>query len=492
MEQVQINKSEKFIALQKAIKRLGDLEQTQRAHDSLLEYAKVQMPGYMSPSHIKLLASKLEAVERGEIKRLAIFMPPRHGKSQLTSQFFPSWFIGRNPSKYIIATTYSQDLADDFGRSVRNQILDENFKKTFPECILSKDSTSVKRFHTDLGGVYYAVGAGGAITGRGAHLLLIDDPIKGREEADSDAMRENLINWYKSTAYSRLQPGGSIILIQTRWHEDDLAGWILKETKHEPWEVIEFPAVLDDKAAKILKRKKGEALWPEAYGMDRLEEIQKTAGSREWNALYMQRPAAEEGNIIKRWWWKQWEHNEPPECQYILQSWDTAYTTNDKSDYSACTTWGIFEDKQNITNAVLISAQRDRWAFPDLKSKAVEFYNNYQPDVILVEAKASGWSLIQELQRAGLPITPYNPKKMDKRARAHAVTPIFEAGRVWFPKGKWWAEDVINQCAQFPTSNYDDFVDSTTQALLRLRQGFFVTHPQDVPFEPSKPSGSYW
>ena len=482
---------DKISALQKAINRLSVLEKHDKVQGSLLEYARFQMPEYQTPAHIKLLAHKLEEVERGNIKRLAIFMPPRHGKSQLTSQFFPAWYLGRNPSKFVIATTYAQDLADDFGRSVRNQIQDEDYNRIFNDCTLSKDSSSVRRFHTTGSGVYYAVGAGGAITGRGAHLLLIDDPIKGREDADSDAMRSNLIDWYRSTAYSRLMPGGSIILIQTRWHEDDLAGWILRETSHEPWEVIELPAVLDEKASKILKRPKGQALWPEAYDKKRLEEIKKTAGSREWNSLYMQRPSAEEGNILKRYWWKEWTEDNPPECNYILQSWDTAYTVKSTSDYSAVTTWGIFEHN-GIQNAILLSARRERWEFPELKSEAIKLYNEFKPDVVLIEAKASGWSLIQELQRAGIPITPFNPKKADKKTRAHSVTPLFESGRVWYPSSKYWAEDVINQCAQFPSSNYDDLVDSTTQALMRLRQGLFVEHPQDIPLEPSAPTGSYW
>ena len=482
---------DKISALQKAINRLSVLEKHDKVQSSLLEYARFQMPEYQTPAHIKLLAHKLEEVERGNIKRLAIFMPPRHGKSQLTSQFFPAWYLGRNPSKFVIATTYAQDLADDFGRSVRNQKQDEDYNRIFSDCTLSKDSSSVRRFHTTGSGVYYAVGAGGAITGRGAHLLLIDDPIKGREDADSDAMRSNLIDWYRSTAYSRLMPGGSIILIQTRWHEDDLAGWILRETSHEPWEVIELPAVLDEKASKILKRPKGQALWPEAYDKKRLEEIKKTAGSREWNSLYMQRPSAEEGNILKRYWWKEWKEDNPPECNYILQSWDTAYTVKSTSDYSAVTTWGIFENN-GIQNAILLSARRERWEFPELKSEAIKLYNEFRPDVVLIEAKASGWSLIQELQRAGIPITPFNPKKADKKTRAHSVTPLFESGRVWYPSSKYWAEDVIKQCAQFPSSNYDDLVDSTTQALMRLRQGLFVEHPQDIPLEPSAPTGSYW
>ena len=234
----------KIAKLTELVGQVRQLESQEEAKNTLLGYAKFQMDNYKSPPHIKLLASKLEAVEKGEIKRLAIFMPPRHGKSILTSEFFPAWFMGRNPDKYIICSTYAQDLADDFGRKVRNQLQGENYSNVFPDTSLATDSASVRRFHTTRGGVYYAVGAGSAITGRGAHLLLIDDPIKGREEADSQAMRKNLLDWYRSTAYTRLMPNGSVILIQTRWHEDDLAGWVLKETGHEGWDVVEFPAIL--------------------------------------------------------------------------------------------------------------------------------------------------------------------------------------------------------------------------------------------------------
>jgi predicted phage terminase large subunit-like protein len=349
----------------------------------------------------------------------------------------------------------------------------------------------VRRFHTKQGGVYYAVGAGSAITGRGAHLLLIDDPIKGREEADSAAMRKNLLDWYRATAYTRLMPNGSVILIQTRWHEDDLAGWILKETGHEGWDVIEFPAILNERAAGMLDLEEGDPLWKESYPIERLEEIKKTIGTREWSSLYAQKPSVEEGNIIKRWWWKTWTRENPPEMDYILQSWDTAYTVTETSDYSACTTWGVFSGEGGY-NLYLIDSFREKLTFPELKNQSVHLYNEHQPDLVLVEAKASGWSLVQELMRTGIPITPFNPKKMDKLARVHSVAPLFEGGRVWAPDTDESA-DVMNQFAMFPNTKHDDLVDSTTQALLRLRKGWLVNHPQDVPMEEATgPKGSYW
>ena len=482
---------QKIAELERLVEQVKDIESKEVARTSLIGYAKFQMDNYLSPPHIKLLASKLEAVERGDIKRLAIFMPPRHGKSILTSEFFPAWYLGRNPDKYIICSTYAQDLADDFGRKVRNQLQDKRYTDIFPDAELSTDSSSMRRFNTTRGGVYYAVGAGSAITGRGAHLLLIDDPIKGREEADSAAMRKNLLDWYRSTAYTRLMPNGSVILIQTRWHEDDLAGWILKETGHEGWDVVEFPAILNERAAEMLDLKEGDPLWEESYPLPRLQEIKKTIGTREWSSLYAQKPSIEEGNIIKRWWWKNWTKEHPPEMDYILQSWDTAYTVTETSDYSACTTWGVFSGEGGY-NLYLIHSFREKLTFPELKNQAVHLYNELQPDLVLVEAKASGWSLVQELMRTGIPITPFNPKKMDKLARVHSVAPLFEGGRVWFPDTDESA-DVMNQFAMFPNAKHDDLVDSTTQALLRLRKGWMVSHPQDAPYEePTGPKGSYW
>ena len=482
---------QKIAELERLVEQVKDIEYKEKARTSLVGYAKFQMENYLSPPHIKLLASKLEAVERGDIRRLAIFMPPRHGKSILTSEFFPAWYMGRNPDKYIICSTYAQDLADDFGRKVRNQLQDKRYTDIFPDAELSTDSSSMRRFNTTKGGVYYAVGAGSAITGRGAHLLLIDDPIKGREAADSAAMRKNLLDWYRATAYTRLMPNGSVVLIQTRWHEDDLAGWILKETGHEGWDVVEFPAILNERAATMLDLKEGEPLWEESYPLPRLQEIKKTIGTREWSSLYAQKPSVEEGNIIKRWWWKPWTRENPPEMDYILQSWDTAYTVTETSDYSACTTWGVFSGEGGY-NLFLIDSFREKLTFPELKNQAVHLYNEHQPDLVLVEAKASGWSLVQELMRTGIPITPFNPKKMDKLARVHSVAPLFEGGRIWFPDTDASA-DVMNQFAMFPNTKHDDLVDSTTQALLRLRKGWMVSHPQDTPMEEATgPKGSYW
>jgi len=267
---------------------LGESEATPR-RESLLEFAAYQWPQYRPAAHQRLIAEKLEAVERGDINRLAIFMPPRHGKSMLASEFFPAWYLGRNPDRQIICATYSQQLADDFGRKVRNQLRSEEFDGIFPGVGLRIDSHSVRRFHTAQGGVYYGAGIGGPITGRGAHLLLIDDPVKSRTDASSPTRRQQTWDWYTSVAYTRLMPGAAIVLIQTRWDPDDLAGRILRNAEDEGWETLSLPAV----------NAQGEALWPESYPIERLEEIRRQIGPRDWSALYQQEPAARDGGVFK-------------------------------------------------------------------------------------------------------------------------------------------------------------------------------------------------
>ena len=439
------------------------------AKETIIGYAKHMYPGYNDPAHIKLIAKNLESLEKGDIDRLAIFMPPRHGKSMLCSEFFPAWYLGRNPKKFVIQSTYAQELADDFGRKVRNQIRSEEFMSVFEGVGLREDSSSAKRFHTVHGGTYSAVGAGGAITGRGAHLLIIDDPIKGREEAESGLQRRNLVEWYKSVAYTRLQPGGKVILIQTRWHEEDLAGWIL-ENSGEKWKVLDLPAI----------NASGDALWPEAYPVEKLQKIKATVGDRVWESLYQQRPTAEQGAILKRDWWQKLDHQ--PKYDFILQSYDTAFSTKESADFSARTTWGVFskvnEDTGEIEACIgLIEAWKDRVEYPDLRRIAQEAYREYKPNVILIEKRASGQSLLQDMRRAGLPVHEYRPDR-DKVSRAHAVAPLLESGLIYTPE-ELWVDDIIAEAAAFPYGKHDDFVDTCTQAWQLIREQYLVAHPLD-------------
>jgi predicted phage terminase large subunit-like protein len=429
------------------------------ARGDLACYSTASYPQFEFAAHIRLIVDNLEAVERGEISRLIICLPPRHGKSLLATQMFPAWYLGRHPERFIISSSYGQELADDFGRKVRNLVGDALHMAAFPGCKLAQDSTSMRRFNTSAGGSYFAVGRGGPITGRGAHLLLIDDPLKDRDEAQSDTIRKALHEWYSSVAYTRLQPNGAIVLIETRWHQDDLAGWLLREHPEENWKLVSFPAIAEHDESF---RKEGEPLWPARFPLPVLEQIRLAIGSHAWASLYQQRPSAAEGQIFKREWWQR--YTSPPSCTKIVQSWDTAFKSGRENDFSVCTTWGAAPN-----GFYLLALWRDRVEFPALKRKVVEQAAMWHPNAILVEDAASGQSLLQELRlQTALPILPIKPDS-DKTARAQAVTPLLEAGKVFIPESGAWVSDFLDELASFPNGVHDDCVDSITQALGYLR-----------------------
>ena len=431
------------------------------AHEDLACYSIVQWPQFELAPHHELIISKLEAVERGEIKRLMIFMPPRHGKSLITSSIFPAWLLGRHPDYHVIFTSYGQELSDGFGRRVRNFIVAPVHQAIFPNCKLSEDSTAAHRFNTTAGGAYFAVGRGGPITGRGANLLLIDDPIKDREEADSETIRKALHEWYASVAYTRLMPGGAIIIIQTRWHEDDLAGWLLREHANENWDVLRLPAIAEQDERF---RKEGEPLWPEQFPLPELERKRAAIGGRAWASLYQQRPAAADGVIFKRDWWQFFSLRPTVTFDQIVQSWDTAFKKGTENDFSVCTTWGVAAD-----GYYLLHVWRERVEFPELKRVLASLAEQWKPNAILVEDKASGQSLIQELKLSTtLPLIPVKADS-DKQTRAQAVTPLMEAGKVFLPQSAPWVSDFVEEITSFPNGAHDDVVDATTQALNYLR-----------------------
>jgi predicted phage terminase large subunit-like protein len=431
------------------------------ARTDLACYAIAQWPPFELAAHHRTIIEKLEAVEHGEIRRLMIFMPPRHGKSLLATQMFPAWYLGRHPDRFVISASYGQELADDFGRRVRSLIGSPMQETLFPACRLADDSASMRRFNTQVGGSYFAVGRGGSITGRGAHLLLLDDLLKDREEAYSNTIRRGLHEWYTHVAYTRLQPGAAIVLIETRWHEDDLAGRLLREHPDENWVVVTLPAIAEVDESF---RRAGEALWPERFPLTELQRIRQSIGSAAWASLYQQRPSAAEGAIFKRAWVR--TYREPPQtCERIVQSWDTAFKTGAENDYSVVTTWG-----STGIGHYLLSLWRARVEFPELKRQVSTQADQWKPHAILVEDKASGQSLIQELKLATrFPIFPVKADS-DKRARAEAVTPLFEAGRIFIPESAPWVQDYIDELTAFPAGVHDDAVDSTTQALNYLRE----------------------
>lgn len=445
------------------------------ARERLLSCAVGLWPGYAPAPHHRAIAEKLEAVERGEIKRLMISMPPRHGKSMLCSEFFPAWYLGRNPEKQVIFATYSQDLAEDFGRRARNWLRDKSYRSIFPGVEIAADSSAASRFAVGERGAYFAVGVGASITGRGADVLLIDDPLKGREEADSETMRRRLKDWYTSVAYTRLMPGGAIVIVQTRWHPDDLSGWIIEEHAHESWDVLSLPAISPE----------GAALWPGRYPIETLETIKATLPARDWSALYQQSPIVEGGNILKSHWWRKWDSKHPPDCSYILQSWDTAFSEKDvkTNSFNALTTWGVFVSPDGNRALVMIDAWRGRVDYPTLRAEALKSYKKHQPDCVIVEKKSRGKSLIQDLRRYGIPVVEYQPDT-DKVSRAYAVQAMLEAGQIYYPPRRW-AEEVINECALFPNCINNDYVDTCTQAWLRVRNaGLLIPSPPAEPVEP--------
>ena len=461
------------------LERLTMLEKQKVSQDKYMDFVKRIWPSFIEGRHHKIYADKLQQVADGKIKRLIVNMPPRHTKSEFASYLFPSWLMGRRPDLKIIQATHTAELAVGFGRKVKNLIDSEDFRDIFPEVKLAADAKASGRWSTNKGGEYYAVGVGGALAGRGADLLIIDDPVS-EQDALSPTALDGIYEWYTSGPRQRLQPGGSIIVVMTRWGIKDLTARVLQKQAQggaDKWEVVEFPAIFPDT---------DNVLWPEYWSREELDGVKASIPVGKWNAQYMQNPTAEEGAIIKREWWNVWSRDKPPACSYIIQSYDTAFTKNERSDYSAITTWGIFTPVDGEGDAIiLLDAEKGRWDFPELKLKAQELSEAYEPDMILIEQKASGTPLTQELRRMGVPVTPFTPSKgSDKFARMNACAPVFESGMVWRPDANF-AEEVVEECASFPHGDHDDLADSMTQAILRFRQGGFITTPDDEEFEPA-------
>ena len=448
--------------------RLDLLNARESCRDSFMEYIRHIWPGFIEGEHHRLIADKLTRVAKGELKRLIVNMPPRHTKSEFASIYFPSWMMGLKPDLKIMQTTHTADLSINFGRKVRNLMDTDEYKGIFPEASLAADSKSAGKWQTGGGGEYFAAGVGGAIAGRGADLLIIDDP-HSEQDAMSLPLLDSCYEWYTSGPRQRLQPGGTIVIVMTRWSTADLTGRLLNrqtENNADQWEVVELPAIFEDS---------GNVLWPEFWKREELDAVKASIPVSKWNAQYQQNPTSEEGAIIKREWWNLWEKDDPPPCSYIIQSYDTAFSKKETADYSAITTWGVFTPSDGAGEAIiLLDAQKGRWDFPELKAVAQEQYNDFEPDMVLIEAQASGTPLTHELRAMGIPVVNYRPSRgNDKMTRVHAVSPVFEAGMVWAPDHVF-ADEVIEECAAFPFAPHDDYVDTTTQAILRFRQGNFI------------------
>jgi predicted phage terminase large subunit-like protein len=433
------------------------------ARDDLAVYAALVWPKFEMARHHRLIIEQLEAIERGEIDRLMIFLPPRHGKSLITSQLFPPWYLGRHPDRSVIAASYGSELALDFGRRVRNFVADPLQHAVFPACKLATDSSAAHRFSLMAGGAYYAVGAGGPLTGRGADLLLIDDPIKSDAQAYSALERRGLQSWYETVAYTRLQPGAAIVLIQTRWHEDDLAGWLLREHADDGWTVLNLPAIAETNEGW---RREGDALWSKRFPVGKLNQIRAAIGGSAWAALYQQRPAAAEGAVFKREWWRTYTAATlPARFEKIVLSLDTAFKSGKANDYSVGLVLGV-----GATGFFVLDIVRERVEFPALKRKVEMLAERWHPNVVLIEDKASGQSLVQELQTSSrLPVRPIKVDS-DKVTRANAITPLIEAGRVLLPETAPWLGDFLDELSSFPAAAHDDQTDALTQALNYARE----------------------
>ena len=443
------------------------------AQDDFMSFVKHVYEGFIEGSHHSQVAKQFEKLAVTPGSRIIVNMPPRHTKSEFASYLLPAWLIGKNPKLKIIQTTHTAELAVRFGRKVRNLMELEIYKEIFPEVVLRVDSKAAGRWETSQGGEYYAAGVGGAITGRGADLLIIDDPHSEQDALSENAM-ENAYEWYTSGPRQRLQPGGSIVVVMTRWSLKDLTGKLIRaqtsDVMSDQWDLVEFPAILPS----------GNLLWPEFWKKEELLRVKASLSLSKWNAQWQQNPVAEEGAIIKKEWWSKWEKDALPPVSYIMQSYDTAFSKKETADYSAITTWGVFKPQEGgPDNIILLDANRGRWDFPELKEKALEEYNYWEPDMVLIEAKATGTPLTDELRRMGIPVVNYTPSRgNDKHTRMHMVAPMFESGRVWAPE-KRFAEDVIDECAAFPNGDYDDYCDSMTMAMIRYRKGGFVNLDTD-------------
>lgn len=449
------------------------------AKHSFLDFVKHVYPGYkVGPHHLKL-AQIFEDIAKGLKKRVIVNIAPRHGKSELISYLAPAWFLGKHPEKKIIMSSHTADLAVNFGRRVRNLVGSENYRDIFPQIELQADSKSASRWGTNFNGEYFAIGVGGALAGRGADLFIIDDP---HSEQEAKTGRPDVFlpawEWFQSGPLQRLMPGGAIIVVMTRWSKLDLTGQIVTQMEREEgvdkWEVIEFPAIKDD----------GTALWPEFWDVEELLAKKAALDVRYWNAQYMQKPTSEEGALIKREWWKIWDKEDPPQCEFMIMSLDAAQETNNRSDYNALTVWGVFYNEETNNHAIiLLNAIKKRMEYPDLKKMVLEEYKEWEPDAFMVEKKSNGSPLYQEFRRMGIPCQEFTPGKgQDKIARVNAVSDLFASGIVHAPDRRW-AKEVIEECNDFPSGANDDLVDSTTLALLRFRQGGFLRLPSDEPDE---------
>jgi len=461
-----------------SLEELEKREAMQACQDDLIAFCQYMDPDYKVGKHHRRLANLLMAMERGEEDRIGVSVPPRHGKSQLVSIFFPAWYLGRNPDKQVLMVSHTGNLAVEFGRKVRNIVGSDKYVEVFPLVTLSADSKSAGRWNTNAGGSYYACGVGAALAGRGAHFLIIDDPFSEQDIlAGNYDVFEQVYEWFAYGARTRLMPQGKVAIVHTRWAPEDLIGRLAKDMTRiegtDRYHFFEFPAIFNENTAEE------KALWPEFFDLEALHRTKASMPLFQWNAQYQQNPTGEEGALIKREWWKKWELPEAPPCEYVIMTLDAAAEKGNRNDFTALLTWGVFSHErltEGNNHIILLNAVNVRVEFPELKEMALHAYKEWQPDSFIVEKKSSGTPLFQELRRMGIPVQEFTPHRGtgDKIARVNAISDIVKSGMVWYPTGRKWAEEVIEQAASFPMSPHDDMVDCISMALARFRSGGFI------------------
>lgn len=470
--------------LLKIVEQLEFANKKEKATTNFLGFVKYMWPSFIEGSHHKIMAKLFDDVVEGRKKRIIINIAPRHTKSEFASIHLPAYFLGRYPDKKIIMASHTSELAVGFGRKVRGLVDRKDFQQIFPGVRLSADSKAAGRWATSHGGEYFAIGVGGALAGKGADLCIIDDPHSEQDAIIGEynpEVYQKVMEWYEGGPRQRLQPGGAIVVVMTRWSLRDLTGQLLKKQlasdTGDSWELIELPAILPS----------GNSLWPEYWKLEELERTKNSIPVTKWQAQYMQKPTSEEGALIKREYWQDWKQSKPPKCEVIVQSWDTAFTTGTRADYSACTTWGIFYNEETERNAIiLIDATRGKWEFPGLKRKALELYTKHEPDICLIEGRAAGQPLVYEMRAMGLPVQEVTVARgaqgqsNDKISRVNSITDVFASANVYAPKDKRWAQEVIEECAAFPAGEHDDLLDTVVMAMARFRQGGWLINDNDA------------
>jgi predicted phage terminase large subunit-like protein len=452
---------------------LDGRKRQQLAQDDFLSFIAAIDTNYKFGIHLKRLGSLLMEVEQNIKNRIAVSMAPRMGKSQMISIYYPAWYLGKHPDHKVIVASHTADLAIVMARKVRNLINTPEYKAIFPNTNIASDAKAAAQWNTTKGGEYFAIGVGGALAGRGAHLIIADDPLSEQDiKAGNTTSLDNAYEWFSAGLRTRLMPDGKICVLHTRWHQRDLIGRLIKDSAMneggDSYETFEFPAILHEGTDNE------KSIWPEQWS---IESLQQTRASMhhimwQWYAQYQQNPTAAEAAIIKRDWIRWWTKDDPPRIDFMVQAFDTALTTKERSDFSVCHTWGVFESEEDGTqNVILLNKVKGKYEFPELKAMAHEQYKEWEPDSVIVEAKASGQPLIDEMRRSGIFVQDFSPGKgQDKIARLNAVADMFASGHVWFPENAW-AAATVEEILAFPAGEHDDEVDTMTLALMRIRKG---------------------